>query len=59
MKNKSIFIGSSSDGLKVAESIQILLNNDGFDTMVWNQGIFGLGKGLLEELVTVLHLIHF
>jgi Predicted nucleotide-binding protein containing TIR-like domain len=55
MKNKPIFIGSSSGGLKVAESIQILLSNDGFDTMVWNQGIFGLGKGLLEELVAVLH----
>ena len=55
MKNKPIFIGSSSDGLQVAESVQILLNNDGFDTMVWNQSIFGLGRGLLEELVTVLH----
>ncbi len=55
MKNKTIFIGSSSEGLEIAESVQILMSTHGFDTMVWNQGIFGLGKGLLEELVTVLH----
>lgn len=55
MKNKTIFIGSSSEGIKIAESIQILLSSDGFDTLVWNQGVFGIGKGLLEELVTILH----
>ncbi|MEX2591281.1 MAG: nucleotide-binding protein [Anditalea sp.] len=55
METKTIFIGSSGEGIKVAEAIQILLSIDGFDTIVWNQGVFGLGRSILEELVTILH----
>ena len=54
MQNKTIFIGSSGEGIKVAEATQILLSNDGFDPLVWNQGIFGLGKSILEELISFL-----
>ena len=55
MQNKRIFIGSSTEGLEIAESIQILLDNGKYEPIVWNQGLFGLGKGLLEELVAKLH----
>lgn len=59
MHNKSIFIGSSHEGLKAAEAIQILLSADGFDTIVWNQGVFGLGKSILEELISFLDKANF
>jgi hypothetical protein len=55
MQKKTIFIGSSSEGIPVAEAIQILLRADGFNIVVWNQGVFGLGRSILEELVSFLH----
>src|SRR5690349_10971754 len=54
MQNKTIFIGSSKEGLKVAEATQVLLSADNFDVLVWNQGAFGLGKSILEELMSFL-----
>jgi len=54
MQNKTIFIGSSSEGIKAAEAVQVLLGTQEFDTLVWNQGIFGLGKSILEELISFL-----
>lgn len=59
MQNTTIFIGSSTEGIKAAEAIQILLSNDGFETLVWNQGIFGLGKSILEELTSFLYQCDF
>lgn len=45
-----IFIGSSSEGLKIANKLQELLAND-FSVVVWNQGtVFGLGTSTLEAL---------
>jgi len=55
MESKPIFIGSSSAGLEVAKVIQQLLKADGYATVIWNQGMFGLGKSILEELVAILH----
>jgi len=55
MQNKTIFIGSSSEGLKVAEAIQVLLDHDRFNTIVWSQGVFGLGRSILEELISLVH----
>ncbi|MGZ0175118.1 MAG: TIR domain-containing protein [Planctomycetales bacterium] len=49
----SLFIGSSAEGLPVAEAIQ-----QNFDrvceTVIWSQGVFGLGDGTLETLVETL-----
>lgn len=44
------FIGSSSEGLTIANKIQELLAHD-FSAVVWNQGtVFGLGDATLEAL---------
>ena len=45
------FIGSSTEGKNIAEAIQANLS-DSSDVSVWSQGVFGLGKGTLETLVT-------
>jgi hypothetical protein len=44
------FIGSSTEGLKIANKVQSLLEYD-LDAEVWNQGtVFGLGDATLEAL---------
>jgi hypothetical protein len=47
----SIFVGSSSEGLKYAQSIKAQLS-DSAELTVWNEGLFLLGRTALEELVT-------
>jgi hypothetical protein len=47
----SIFIGSSSEGLKYAQSIKAQLSNDA-ELTIWNEGLFLLGNITLEELQT-------
>lgn len=49
-----IFIGSSVEGLKIAEFIQLGLEYYA-ECTVWHQGVFGLSKGTLEELVRAVH----
>ena len=45
-----IFVGSSSEGLDVANKLQELLSGE-FSVVVWNQGtVFGLGTSTLEAL---------
>jgi hypothetical protein len=44
-----LFIGSSSEGKRVAEAIQLILE-DAIDTVVWSQGLFGLSSTSLERL---------
>lgn len=46
----SLFIGSSSEGLKIAKTLQVLLDQT-CEVAVWSQGIFGLTQGTLESLV--------
>lgn len=53
-----VFIGSSSEGLEVAEAIQLNLDNL-CEVTVWSQGVFGLGDGTLETLVASLKRFDF
>jgi predicted nucleotide-binding protein len=45
-----VFIGSSSEGIKIAENIQLGLEYS-VEVTIWSQGVFGLSKGNLENLV--------
>jgi nucleoside 2-deoxyribosyltransferase len=45
-----VFLGSSTEGLSVAEVIALRLEHVA-DVTIWDQGIFQLGKGTLESLV--------
>jgi predicted nucleotide-binding protein len=53
MKNLSVFVGSSGEGLEVARAVQTQLA-DVSEVDVWNEGVFGLTLGTLESLVQVL-----
>jgi predicted nucleotide-binding protein len=48
-KKPSLFIGSSSEGLPIANKIQVLLESDA-DCEIWNQGTFSLGESYLDSL---------
>ena len=45
----SIFIGSSSEGLKIAEEIEKQLKKDA-DIDIWNKGVFKLNRSYLRSL---------
>lgn len=49
----TLFVGSSSEGLRIAKAIQVLLDQS-CEVTIWSQGIFGLGEGTLESLVSAL-----
>jgi hypothetical protein len=49
-----MFIGSSFEGKRVAETIQMALEYEVHST-VWQQGVFGLSGGSLESLVSALN----
>lgn len=54
-----IFIGSSSEGLEIANKLQELLSPE-FSVVVWNQGtVFGLGSMTLEALEAAVLEYHF
>ncbi len=45
-----VFIGSSAEGLAVAQALQVNLDFCA-EVILWSQGVFGLGEGTLESLV--------
>jgi hypothetical protein len=57
-KRPSVFIGSSTEGLKIAKALQILLDQS-CEVTIWSQGIFGLSEGTLESLVAALDQFDF
>lgn len=54
----SMFIGSSSEGLEVAEHVQLLMDHD-CEAELWNQGVFGLSQGYMESLILALERFDF
>ena len=53
MTRPKLFIGSSTEGLPVAEAISLHLEQVA-DIELWNEGVFGLSHGTLEDLVAAL-----
>ena len=54
----SVFIGSSGEGLAVAQAIQVNLDH-ACEVVLWSQGVFGLSDGALESLVGRLETFDF
>jgi hypothetical protein len=54
----SVFIGSSKEGLPVAEHVQLGLGPD-VEATLWNQDVFELGKTTIESLVETLDAFDF
>ncbi len=48
-----VFIGSSVEGLEIAETIQLSLDHI-CEVTIWSQGLFSLGRGTLETLTASL-----
>lgn len=48
-----IFVGSSSEALRVAKAVQAELAGD-FEVIPWDQGVFALSKSAMESLLVIL-----
>ncbi len=57
-KRPSVFVGSSSEGQRIAQAIQVLLEPV-CEVEVWSQGVFEVGQGTLQSLVTALERFDF
>ena len=53
MARPRVFVGSSTEGLKIAQAMQVLLDT-ACQVETWAQGVFGLSQGTLESLVQAL-----
>ena len=54
----TLFVGSSVEGLDYAKSLQQNLDH-AMQVVLWYQGVFGLSKGNLEELVEKINTFDF
>lgn len=54
----SVFIGSSTEGERIAKALQQLLDQP-CEATVWSQGVFGLSLGTLESLVGAIEQFDF
>jgi Predicted nucleotide-binding protein containing TIR-like domain len=54
----SVFIGSSTEGLSIAQAIQVNLDR-ACEVVLWSQGVFGLSNGTLETLAAKLAAFDF
>lgn len=60
MKITKVFIGSSSEGLPLAESVQsVLSHNANLLVNCWSQGVFRVGNYPMEDLMEELHQTDF
>ena len=57
-RTPALFVGSSSEGLSVAQAIQTQLERD-CEVTIWNEGAFPLGQSTLEGLVNALERFDF
>jgi CAP12/Pycsar effector protein, TIR domain len=57
-KRPSVFVGSSTEGIKIAKALQVLLDTN-YEVAIWSQGVFGLSQGTLESLVLALDQFDF
>ena len=53
-----MFVGSSSEGLSIAEALSERLKADA-EVTIWNEGVFSLNYGYLEELISAVHQFDF
>jgi predicted nucleotide-binding protein len=54
----TVFVGSSSEGIAIAEALQQGLG-DVADTTLWTQGVFGLSRSFLDALLKTLDPVDF
>ncbi len=52
-KKAKVFIGSSTEGKKVAKALKLELGDVATST-IWSEGVFGIGKNYLESLTDAL-----
>ena len=58
MEKPLVFVGSSSEGLRVAQTVEELLAEDA-RVQLWTSGVFGLGNTTLESLLLQLEKTDF
>ena len=51
MGASKVFIGSSSEGLEVARQVQVALQDQTIEVIIWDQGVFEPGKSYLTALL--------